>query len=123
MGIDPHILSGSTKEKDRAGVLEAFERAECGVLIGKASMLGFGLNLQFVQVMIFSGFNDSYEQFYQAVRRSYRYGQKERLRVYMPYIEQLEGVVWSNIMRKKVGFEADANLCERFYKEALEGLI
>lgn len=126
-GVDPLILSGKTKEAERGRMIARFgvgvELGGSDCLIGKASMLGFGLNLQFVESMIFSGFNDSYEQFYQAVRRAYRYGQKARLRVYLPYIEQLEGVVWSNIMRKKANFEEDANLCERFYKEALEGLI
>lgn len=125
-GVDALVLSGATKEKDRAGVIERFaDHTATGsdVLIGKASMLGFGLNLQFVGAMIFSGFNDSYEQFYQAVRRAYRYGQTKRLRVYLPYVQELEGVVWQNLLRKQGNFEEDANQCERFYKEALEGLI
>lgn len=125
-GIAPLVLSGKTKVKHRPDVLAQFaDPTESGadVLIGKASMLGFGLNLQFVGAMIFSGFNDSYEQFYQAVRRAYRYGQTRRLEVYLPYIPELEGVVWQNILRKQASFEEDANLCERFYKEALEGLV
>jgi superfamily II DNA or RNA helicase len=126
-GIEPLVLSGATKERDRADILRRFalpsEGGGSDILIGKASMLGFGLNLQFVRAMIFSGFSDSFEQFYQAVRRAYRYGQLERLRVYLPYVQELEGVVWQNLLRKQGNFEEDANQCERYYKEALEGLI
>jgi hypothetical protein len=70
--------------------------------------------------MIFSGWNDSFEQFYQAVKRAYRYGQRRKLRVHLPFIPELEGVILENVLRKKDSFEADAEEQERYYKKALE---
>ena len=64
-------------------------------------MLGYGMNLQFVGSMIFSGWSFSYEQFYQAIRGAYRHGQTKRLRVHLPVIPELEGQMYDAIVRKQ----------------------
>jgi hypothetical protein len=73
--------------------------------------------------MIFSGWNDSYEAWYQAVRRAYRYGQTESVHVHIPYVAELEGVVYDNIVRKKAQFESDCEQQEQNYIEAMKGLV
>ena len=50
--------------------------------------------------MIFCGISDSYEQFYQAVRRCWRYGQKEPVSVHI-IISEAEMNVLENIKRKQ----------------------
>ena len=81
--VDAAVLSGKQPERERAAALEAFRRGEARVLISKASLIGFGLNFQFCRSMVFSGFDDSFERLYQAIRRSYRYGQTETVRVHL----------------------------------------
>ena len=83
-------------------------------------MLGFGLNFQNCDYMIFSGFNDSFEQFYQAVRRAYRYGQTKSVKIHIPYIVELEGTVWQNIERKQEQFIFDTTKQEKNYLAAMK---
>lgn len=59
--------------------LEAFEKGEFARLIAKPAMCGFGLDWSFCNRMAFVGRSYSYETWYQAVRRCWRYGQKRRV--------------------------------------------
>jgi superfamily II DNA or RNA helicase len=120
--ITHDVLSGETPEGERLRIIELFRHGNLPCLISKASLLGFGLNFQKCGSMIFSGWDDSYERFYQAIRRAYRYGQTQALRVHIPFVPELEGMILENILRKKENFERDAELQERYYREALEGL-
>jgi len=79
------------------------------VLISKPSIFGFGVNLQHCNNIAFVGLTDSYEQFYQAVRRCWRFGQQKPVTVHMITAET-EGFTLENIKRK----DADA---ERMFKE------
>ncbi len=118
-GLSFKVLTGKTGKGDRARILEAFQEGSLQVLVSKASLLGYGLNLQNCGSMVFSGLNDSFEQFYQAVRRAYRYGQTRAVRVHIPYILELEGVVWANVRRKQAQFERDTRIMEESYLRAL----
>ena len=51
------------------------------MLVTKPSIAGFGMNFQNCSRMAFLGLNDSYEQYYQAVRRSWRFGQRHPVTV------------------------------------------
>jgi superfamily II DNA or RNA helicase len=121
-GVNFAVLDGSLKESARLEILERFRRGELQALISKASLLGFGMNFQHVGAMIFSGWDDSYERFYQAIKRAFRYGQTKSVQIHIPFIPELEGPILENILRKKVNFEADAEEQERYYKLALEGM-
>ena len=59
-----------------------------------------GLNFQKCHNMIFVGLSDSYEQYYQAVRRCWRFGQEHEVNVYI-VISAKEGCVKENIERKQ----------------------
>lgn len=69
-------------------------------LISKARMFGYGLNFQHCARMAFVGLSDSFEQFYQAVRRCYRYGQKRNVQVHI-FSAESEGQILANIKRKE----------------------
>jgi len=56
---------------------------EFEILITKPSIAWFGMNWQNCHNMIFFGISDSYEKYYQAVRRCRRYWQKEKVNVYI----------------------------------------
>jgi hypothetical protein len=112
-------LHGSTSDDDRGEILERFRRGATRVLVSKARLLGYGMNFQFCEAMVFSGFDDSFEAFYQAVRRCYRYGSRNRLHVEVPYVPELENHVWANVLRKRDQWEGDTAECERCYAAAL----
>lgn len=112
-------LTGKQSEATRLETLERFRAGEIRCLISKPQLIGYGLNLQFVRSMVFSGFDDSFERAYQAIRRAYRFGQTEPVRVFWPYVPELEGVVFTNIRQKEVRFMADVAQQERSYREAL----
>lgn len=63
--------------------IAAFESGETRYVIGKPSMLGFGLDWSHCARMAFVGRSYSYETWYQAVRRCWRFGQKRKLSVHL----------------------------------------
>jgi len=92
-------------------------------LISKPELLGFGLNFQNCSSMIFSGFDDSFERFYQAMRRCYRYGQTQTVRVHIPLIAELEGIVWANVKEKEARINQEIRYQELGYKTALKEIL
>lgn len=112
------LITGSTAPEDRTAILERFRTGETRVLISRARMLGYGQNFQFVEAMVFSGWTDSFEDLYQAIRRALRHGQAKRLRVYFPVIRELEGETLANAQRKEAEFERSIEEMERSYIQA-----
>lgn len=116
----PHeVISGATKKADRQRIIRQFKSGELMCVIAKGSLWGFGLNFPNGGAMIFSGWNDSFEEFYQQIRRMVRYGQEKVVRIHIPVIPELEGLQLDNIWRKSENFERDAALQERYYREAI----
>lgn len=85
-----------TKQKN----ILSFLHGESRCLVSKASIAGFGLNMQNCNTMIFAGMDDSFEKYYQAVRRCHRFGQKRQVTVHIITAET-EGAVKANIERKQ----------------------
>jgi hypothetical protein len=112
-------LHGSMADDARADALDRFRTGEVRVLISKAQLLGYGLNLQFCRSMIFSGWDDSFERLYQAIRRCYRFGQTETVYVHIPYIAELEGMMLNNVKAKEAHFNQDVAVQELYYRQAL----
>lgn len=82
------------------------------ILISKARMFGYGLNFQHCARMAFVGLDDSFEKFYQAVRRCYRFGQKREVQVHI-FTAENEGQILQNIKRKELQHhEMSANMIE-----------
>lgn len=77
-----------------------FAHGKIRVLVTKPSIAGFGLNWQHCARMAFVGVTDSWEAYYQAVRRCWRFGQKRPVDVHIFSSEQ-EGAVVSNLKRKE----------------------
>lgn len=80
-----------------------FAAGKIRVLITKPSIAGFGLNWQHCARMAFVGVTDSWEAYYQAVRRCWRFGQRRQVSVHI-FASVQEGAVVANLRRK----EADA---------------
>ena len=77
-----------------------FANGDIKFLVSKPSICGFGMNFQKCHNMIFCGISDSYEKFYQAVRRCYRFGQENEVNVYV-IISRRELSVLNNIKKKQ----------------------
>ncbi len=112
-------LEGSTALEQRAATLDGFRRGDVQVLISKAQLVGYGLNFQHCRSMVFSGWDDSFERLYQAVRRCYRLGQTETVRVWFPVIPELEGMTFGNVKRKQARWERDCEEMEAAYIRAM----
>lgn len=91
-GADPPEV----KEKALLGFLDGTTR----VLVTKPTIAGHGLNLQHCNKMAFVGLSDSWEQYYQAVRRCWRFGQTKPVDCFVITAET-EGAVVKNIERKE----------------------
>jgi len=89
---------------DDADVKVARERAwRCGevrILISKPSIFGFGLNWQHCHRMAFLGLSDSFEEYFQAIRRCWRFGQKQPVDVVI-VLSDAEARVAENVWRKE----------------------
>ena len=98
--------------------LHDFAHGKIRVLVSKPSICGFGLNWQHCARMAFVGVTDSFEAYYQAVRRCWRFGQQRPVDVHV-FASQQEGAVVANLRRK----EADARaMSDAMAAETLEAV-
>ena len=77
----------------------AFSAGEIRCLVTKPRIAGYGMNWQHCNNIAFVGLSDSWEEYYQAVRRCWRYGQKNPVDAHI-VISENEGAVLANIQRK-----------------------
>lgn len=110
-------VKGSDSPEHKEKSLIGFADGTIRILVSKPSIAGFGMNFQGCHNMAFVGLSDSYEQFYQAVRRCWRFGQVNGVNVYVITAET-EGSVVANIKRK----EKDANLMAQNMVEHMKDL-
>lgn len=97
------VRGSMTEDQKEAGIM-AWLRGDKPIMISKPSIMGFGLNFQHCNKMIFVGLNDSFEQVFQAIRRCWRFGQQHEVTAHFIAAET-EGAVVANLRRK----EADAD--------------
>lgn len=114
---DAASISGSTPLDERMRLIGEFKRGDRKVLITKPKILGFGLNLQVATRQVFAGLQDSYESFYQAVKRSNRYGATKPLNVHIPMTD-LERPMVDNVLRKAQRIDEDTRAQERYFRQA-----
>jgi DNA modification methylase len=93
-------VTGSMPSAEKEKRIMAFINGDSRVIVSKSSIMGFGLNLQLCARMAFVGLDDSYEAYYQAVRRCYRFGQTRQVEVHVISSEG-EGAILKNIERKE----------------------
>ena len=92
-------VRGSNDAEYKMDSMMGFIDGKYRALVSKPSICGFGMNFQNCHKIVFVGLSDSYEQFYQAVRRCWRFGQTSPVDVHI-IIAETEGAVLSNIARK-----------------------
>jgi DNA modification methylase len=94
-------VKGSDSIDYKEKTIDAFTHGALRVLISKPSICGYGMNWQHCNNTAFVGLSDSWESYYQAIRRFWRFGQKEVVNVHVISAES-EGAVVENIRRKDI---------------------
>ena len=112
-------VEGSMSLEEKENGITGFLRGERRVLVSKPSIAGFGINAQNAHIEIFVGLSDSFEAYYQAVRRCWRFGQDHPVDVYI-IISDAEGAVKENIQRKQRDAERMTDELIAFTKEFLQ---
>lgn len=94
------LVEGDQSPEQKADALEAFAAGRVRILITKPSIAGFGLNFQHCARMVFVGLGDSYETYYQSIRRCYRFGQEREVHAHIVLTEP-EEAIYTNVLRKE----------------------
>ena len=93
-------VAGSDFIEHKEQSVNKFIDGSIRVIVSKPKILGAGMNFQHCHNTAFVGLSDSWEQYYQAIRRFYRFGQTEEVNVHVISAES-EGAVVANIKRKE----------------------
>lgn len=93
-------VHGSMTPDEKSSLLLGFAHGDYKVLITKPKIASLGLNFQHSARMAFVGLSDSYEQYYQAMRRSYRFGQQRVVNAHV-VLSELESQIANNVQRKE----------------------
>lgn len=101
---DAREVKGSMTPEQKEDLLLGFPDGAYRVIVTKPKLAGFGVNWQHCAHAVFGSISFSYEQHYQAERRSHRFGQKEQV-VNDVVISDTESPVWQTILRKKEDHE------------------
>lgn len=97
---DAVVVEGSMSADEKSERIEGFQDGRYRVLVTKPKIAGMGLNLQNCHNMVFVGLGDSFEQYYQCIRRCYRFGQLRDVNVHI-ILSSIEDQIYQNVMDKE----------------------
>ncbi len=97
---DSVLVEGHQSPEEKAKAIEDFQDGNIRVMITKPKIAGFGMNLQNASDMVFVGLSDSYEAYYQCIRRSWRFGQNNPVNAYI-VLSDAEEAIFDNVKRKE----------------------
>lgn len=119
-------VKGSDSNEYKEKTLLGFGNNEFRVLITKTKIASFGMNYQNCRNQIFASLDFSFEGLYQAIRRSYRFGQKNEVNIYLITTDTMANVKQSidtkqkqfEIMQDEMSQAVNANLNGQLMKTA-----
>jgi hypothetical protein len=97
-------IDGSTSLDAKVEMEQRWRLGDVPVLITKPAVFGWGMNWQHCARMAFVGLSDSYEQYFQTIRRCYRFGQQRSVRVWIVLTDVEEGI-YANVLQKEAEAE------------------
>lgn len=98
-------VRGSDSAERKEDALVGFADGAIRILVTKPKLAGFGLNFQGCARVAFVGATFSFEAYYQAIRRTWRFGQRRRVDVHV-VMASTERAVWDVLQRKAADFES-----------------
>lgn len=115
-------VKGSDTPEYKEKMLLGFANNQFRVLITKTKIAQFGLNYQNCRNQIFASLDFSFEGLYQAIRRSYRFGQKNEVNIYLISTDTMSNVIQSinnkqkqfELMQDEMSKAINANLNNQF---------
>lgn len=114
-------IAGKTPYPVRETIIDLFKARQCTPLLTKTKCLGYGLNLQVCTRMIFSGLQDSYESYVQAIKRANRVRSTLPLNVHIPVTEN-EVPMIESVLAKANRVQQDTDEQERIFKQFAKGM-
>lgn len=93
-------VKGADDIEHKENSMIGFSEGKIRVLVTKSKIAGFGMNWQHCHNMAFAGLSDSYESYYQAIRRCWRFGQEKTVNVHI-VTSDMESNIVENIRRKE----------------------
>lgn len=111
-------VKGSDSDEHKIRAMLGFANGDIRVLVSKPSICGYGMNWQNCNNEIFVGLSDSFEKYYQAIRRCWRFGQDKPVNAYI-VVSEAEGAVKDNIERKQKQAQEFMNKLAKRTKNAL----
>lgn len=119
-------VKGSDTDKWKKEKLLGFANNEFRILITKTKIASFGMNYQNCHNQIFASLDFSFEGLYQAMRRSYRFGQKHEVNIYLITTDTMSNVKQSinnkqkqfEIMQDEMAISVNANLNNQLMKQS-----
>lgn len=97
-------VKGSDDAEDKESALADFIAGDARVLVTKPSIAGYGLNMQRCAHVAFVGLSNSFEAWYQAIRRTWRFGQTRPVECHL-ILSDADGSVRANLERKRLAAE------------------
>ena len=98
-------VKGADTIESKERKLMAFTNGDARVIISKPSICGFGMNWQHCRNIAFASISYSYEKFYQAIRRSWRFGQTEKVHIEV-VLSDAELPVWRSVESKATNHQS-----------------
>lgn len=109
-------IKGADPVEHKENAMLDFSKGKIKRLISKSKISGFGVNWQSCHNVIFFGLSDSYEQFYQATRRCWRFGQRHPVNLHI-VIGEREKPVIENVKRKEADVQNMFHAMVSYIKE------
>jgi len=113
-------VKGSDSNEWKENKLLGFANNEFRILITKTKIASFGMNYQNCRNQIFASLDFSFEGLYQAIRRSYRFGQKNEVNIHLITTDTMANVNES-IKQKQKQFEVMQDEMAKAINENLNG--
>lgn len=93
-------VEGSDSVDHKVKAIEDFQDGKFRVLVTKPKIAGHGMNFQNAHNMLFLGLSDSWEAYYQCIRRQWRFGQQHPVNVWI-ILSDVERAIYENVLRKE----------------------
>jgi superfamily II DNA or RNA helicase len=97
-------VRGSDTQEHKEESIYGFAQGKIKRIVSKASIAGYGVNWQKCNTQVFCGLSYSFEDFYQAVRRCWRFMQKKPVNVHI-VVSDVEGTILETVKRKQAAHE------------------
>lgn len=117
------LIEGKTDDDSRIVYEQCWRSGQVQTLITKPGIFGFGMNWQHCHNILFLGLDDSFERWYQSVRRCWRFGQKHPVNVVIVTSDAEISIV-ENVQRKeRQASEAAAEIIAAMKTAQIESVL